>query len=136
LQAILYLETNFLLSFAMGRSSEASALLTGPLGPILLAIPGVCFMEAFSTLKNDQAKSYKVFMESMRNQINEAKRSVVFPDFSVRLIDHLEAALIDREATFNLFKGLLYAAIGGLCASGEVIDSPRDVVSESLSRIL
>jgi hypothetical protein len=135
LRAILYLETNFLVSCATGRSRGANALLTEPIGPILLAIPGLCFMEAFSVLNNEE-KSFNAFKKLIDVQIHEAKRNIVYPDFPSSLVRHLESALIDRERTFNLYKGLLYAAINGLCLSGEVIESPSKAVYEGLITIL
>jgi predicted nucleic acid-binding protein len=131
LQAILYLDTNFLVGCATGRSPKAFALLTEPIGPIRLAIPSVCFMEAFSVL-NHEEKSFRDFRRIVEVQIHEAKRNITFPDFPSSLVRHLEASLIDRERTFDLYEGLLYTAINGLCLSGEVIESGWEIVYESL----
>jgi hypothetical protein len=135
LQAILYLETNFVVGFATGRSREADALLTGPIGPIQLTIPGVCFMEAFSVLNNEE-KSVNNFKRSINVEIHEAKRNIVYPHFPSALVKQLETALGARERTFNLYEGLLFAAIDGLCRTGEVIESPWTVVYKSLHTIL
>jgi hypothetical protein len=100
-----------------------------------LAIPSVCFMEAFSVL-NNQEKSFKDFRKVVEVQIHEAKRNIVFPDFPSSLVRHLEEALIEQKRTFDLYKGLLYTAINGLCRTGEVIESDWKVVYESLLSVL
>jgi hypothetical protein len=135
LQAILYLETNFLVGFATGRSLKASAFLTEPIGPILLVIPGVCFMEAFTVLGNEE-RGFNRFKELVDDQIRAARRNVVFPGFPAVLVQHLEAARIARERVFRDYRSMLNTAIDELCRSGEVIASPAGIVHKSLHTIL
>jgi len=51
---ILYLETNFLMSLALNQDPDAFALLEKAAQDrsLKLAIPQVCFMEAFATIRN------------------------------------------------------------------------------------
>jgi hypothetical protein len=51
---ILYLETNFLMSIAMGRDPEASDLLSQRPAGVRLAMPQVCCMEALSVLNEEK----------------------------------------------------------------------------------
>ena len=96
LRAILYLETNFLVSFATGRSPEAGALLTEPIGPLDLVIPSICFREALTVLNNEE-KRYKRLNNSIDDLVREARRNIAFPGLLSRSLKLLEGAKIARE---------------------------------------
>ena len=51
--AILYIETNFLMSIATGRDPDANHLLLSVPTSVRIAIPAICCMEALSALEDE-----------------------------------------------------------------------------------
>ena len=48
MDVIVYIETNFLMSVAMGREGRGDDLLAAVSGSVCIAIPSGCYMESFS----------------------------------------------------------------------------------------
>jgi hypothetical protein len=53
---IVYVETNFLMSVAMGREARGDDLLTAVSASVRVAIPSGCYMESFSALEDEQKR--------------------------------------------------------------------------------
>ena len=76
---IIYVETNFLLSFATGRDQATADLIASPPDGVEFAIPSVCIMEAFSTFER-MRKQHKRFLEEFQNKVQECDREIVRED--------------------------------------------------------
>jgi hypothetical protein len=69
---ILYLETNFLMSLALNQDPDAFALLEKAAQDrsLKLAIPQVCFMEAFAAIRNRVEESV-TFQRRLEREVNQ-----------------------------------------------------------------
>jgi len=55
---ILYVETNFLMSVAMGRETRGDDLLAAVSTSLRVVIPSGCYMESFSAFEDEQKRRY------------------------------------------------------------------------------
>jgi rRNA-processing protein FCF1 len=53
---IVYVETNFLMSVAMGREARGDDLLAAVSASVRVAIPSGCYMESFSAFEDEQKR--------------------------------------------------------------------------------
>ncbi len=56
MDVILYVETNFLMSVAMGREARGYDLLAVVLESVRIAIPSGCYMESFSAFEDEKKR--------------------------------------------------------------------------------
>ena len=56
MDVIVYVETNFLMSMAMGREARGEDLLAAVSASVRVAIPSGCYMEAFSAFEDEQKR--------------------------------------------------------------------------------
>jgi hypothetical protein len=70
---IVYVETNFLMSVAMGREAQGDELLASVSASVRIAIPSGCFMEAFSAFEDEQ-KRRNWFKGELEKQIGQLRR--------------------------------------------------------------
>ena len=131
---ILYIETNFLMSHATGRDAKTEEVLSRSPIRLRIAMPSVCFMEAFSAFE-DERKRHNRLVGDLEKQIGQSKRNVISPGIS-RLIDHLERAIEELREVFNDFQGRLYGAIELLRTAAELINPTPEILGESLARPL
>ncbi len=127
---ILYVETNFLMSIATGRDSQANTLLENPTASVQIAIPSICCMEAFSALK-DELKRRNRFMDELKKQISQLRRDVT-SSHAQSLLSHLEQSLIENEALLNDVENRLFQALDHLNTKAEMIPLTGDMLQESL----
>ena len=127
---ILYVETNFLMSIATGRDSQAKTLLENPTASVQIAIPSICCMEAFSALE-DELKRRNRFMDELKKQISQLRRDVT-SSHAQSLLSHLEQSLIENEALLNDVENRLFQALDHLNAKAEMIPLTGDMLQESL----
>ena len=132
--ALLYTETNFLMSYATGRSAATDSLISGRFPSIRIVVPSPCFMEAFSTLETERERHNRL-MSALETEIQQAKRNVVSPNAQA-LVAHLQGAVVESRSVFNDFEDRLFRAIGLLSSSSERIDPTPEVYRDSLDNIL
>ena len=74
---ILYLETNFLMSLALNQDPGDSALLEKAAQDrsLRLAIPQVCFMEAFATIRK-RVEERVTFQRLIKTEIKQLERNL------------------------------------------------------------
>ncbi|MEO6811084.1 MAG: hypothetical protein ABI353_18395 [Isosphaeraceae bacterium] len=98
----LYLETNFLVGYAMGRETKADLLLsTSRIPSVSLAIPSICFFEA-GVWREGEIKRRHQLDRTMRDQITQLMRDLVSP-FASSLRSHLHQA---RDANDSYFRSI------------------------------
>jgi len=90
---VLYLETNFLVGCATGRDRVGPDRLASPL--LRSAIPGVCFLEAFSWMEGEN-KRRNAFDRTLKEQLTQLKRDLTSPSAKT-LTSLLEAAIAENE---------------------------------------
>nr|WP_277875769.1 PIN domain-containing protein [Trichocoleus sp. FACHB-90] len=127
---ILYVETNFLMSIATGRDSQANTLLENPTASVQIAIPSICCMEALSALE-DELKRRNRFMEELKKQVSQLRRDVT-SSHAQSLFSHLQQALIENQALFNDVENRLFQALDHLNTKAEMIPLNGDMLQESL----
>ncbi len=126
---LVYIETNFLMSYATGRDLGTNELVTNPPASISFIIPGLCFMEVFSTFESERKRHNKL-INSFQHENATAKRNVVSPH-SQPFINHLKQAEVGLEEIFNEFETRLYHVIQLLSTNAEIIESTSEILQLS-----
>jgi PIN domain len=132
--AILYIETNFLMSIATGRDPEASILLGQTPASVQLVIPSICYMESFSALE-DEVKRHNYFKQQLENQIGEANRDLTSQN-ARSLFLNLSQSRIDYERRLEDIDLRLRQAMGQLSQTAETIALNANMIQESLNSII
>jgi hypothetical protein len=120
------------MSIAMGRDPEADALLKVSDPPVRLAIPSVCYMEAFSTMKHELwlRKNFKLELDRQMTQLERDRISPHVKSLLVSLNESrvaLQNYLDDVGTRFN-------GAIDQLSRKAESIETNPTVIQECLHR--
>lgn len=95
MKVILYLETNFILAMAKGQNGLADNILQNPTEDLTIAIPSICLMESLVAWENQQKRS-KSFIQSVRIEVNEAKRNVRSED-ARSVVEFLDRSVVTYE---------------------------------------
>lgn len=132
--AILYIETNFLMSIATGREAEAIMLLRDLSSAVQLVIPSICYMESLSALE-DEVKRQNKFKEKLTCQIRETKRDVTSEQVA-SLSFHLEESLIYYSNRIDEIQFRLREAIYMLSRNAEMIVLNTEIIEASLNTTL
>jgi len=126
---IFYIETNFLISIATGRDTEAGNLLANPPASVQIAIPGICCLEALSVLEQDK-KSRKNFEQQLNIQINQAQRNMISPH-ARSLSFYLRQARTENEALIEDVELSLFEAQSQVETKAELIALTTDMLQSS-----
>ena len=108
--AIIYIETNFMMSIATGREAEAIMLLRDLSSSVQLVIPSICYMEALSALE-DELKRQNSFKEQLSRQISETKRDVT-SEYATSLYFNLEESLVYYRYRIDEIKWYSHLKVG------------------------
>lgn len=117
--AIVYIETNFLMSITTWREAEAIMLLRDLSSSVQLVIPSICYMEALSALE-DELKRQNSFKEQLSRQVSETKRDVT-SEYATSLSFHLEESLVYYRYRIDEIKFRLREAISLMSRNAEMI---------------
>ena len=131
--AILYIETNFLMSIATGRDPDANNLLLSVPTSVRIAIPAICCMEALSALEDD-IKRRNRFADEQKKQISQLKGDLTSP-YAKSLLFHLEESLNENEGLLNNIKVRLFEALELLADNVEMMELTADTLRESLNTV-
>lgn len=129
--AIIYIETNFLMSIATGREAEAIMLLRDLSSSVQLAIPSVCYMEAWSAFE-DELKRQNSFKEQLSRQISETKRDVTSEKVA-SLSFHLEESLVYYLERIDEIELRLREAISLMSENAEMIVLNSEIIQATLN---
>ncbi len=130
--AIIYIETNFLMSIATGREAEAIMLLRDLSSSVQLVIPSVCYMEAWSAFE-DELKRQNSFKEQLSRQISETKRDVTSEKVA-SLSFYLEESLVYYVERIDEIELRLREAISLMSENAEMIVLNSEIIQASLNR--
>lgn len=111
MRALVYIETNFLMSFAEGRDPATRSLLVNPPMGTQLLLPSICVMEALSRLEKER-KAHAEFAKKMTERTNEYQRGVAWKDRDART-SSLAQAKSDVDYMFGQFEQQLLNVILG-----------------------
>ena len=126
--AIVYIETNFLMSIATGRDPQANVLLQRKPASVRLAIPGICYMEALSVLE-DELKARNRFANELDLQVSQLQRDRT-SQFAKHLLSHLEKAKVENQELADDIQKRLFAAVNQIVVQSETIPLTSDIVQE------
>ena len=96
MDVIVYVETNFLMSVAMGREARGNELLAAVSASVRVAIPSGCDMESFSAFEDDQ-KRRKGFQAELDRQIGQLRRDTTSANAGTLLSSGFADFEADRE---------------------------------------
>lgn len=129
--AILYIETNFLMTIATGREAEAIMLLRELSSSVRLVIPSICYRSSLSALE-DELKRQNYFQQQLSRQISETKRDVT-SEHAASLSFHLEESFIYYRNRVGEIKFRLREAISLLSKNAEMIVLNTEIIEASLN---
>jgi hypothetical protein len=129
--ATLYIETNFILSFASGQDADAGQVLELP-APHKLAIPAVCFMEALSALqrKISELNSYIGELDRWEKDLRRNNTSAI----ARSILQHNQQTKFRAGELINEMDARTAEGIERLCASAVVVPVETATVLDSLRR--
>jgi len=130
---ILYIETNFLMAVATGRDPDAHELLKVT-PPLVLALPTIASMEAFSALEDD-LKGRKRFEGQLDLQIGQLRRDNTSPNAS-DLLASLEQARIQNAKLMNDVQGRLFDLVRDLSSKATLIDTSAQTLRDAVDHEL
>jgi hypothetical protein len=108
--AIVYVETNFLMSVAMGREPRGDDLLATVSASVRVAIPSSCYMESFSAFEDEQ-KRRNWFRAELEKQIVQLRRDTTSAN-AAALLGRLEESRIANDQLLNDVQARLFRFIG------------------------
>lgn len=118
------------MSIATGRDPQADALLQNTLLSLRIAIPGICYMESLSALKDEQASRNR-FKNALDLQIERLKEKNLSLPSTKPLLSHLEQARIENQRLSNDLQESLFQALERL-SKAETILLTDDILQQSL----
>ena len=130
----LYVETNLLMSVATGRDPEAGDLLSLSLEGVRLAIPHVCFIEAFSAL-NEERRRRKQFTNMVMDQVNQLKRDITSAH-AKHLRPQLEQACLVNDELSREVEERLFGAIDRIIHVADLIALSPNSLTRSYHDLL
>jgi len=121
------------MSLALNQDPDASALLEKAAQDRLLrlAIPQVCIMEAFATIKK-RVEERATFQRCIKTEINQLKRSKTSP-VARQLLDELNQSLITNDEYTNRILDDFQEATDRLASLGELFPVGRDSLKKSFA---
>jgi PIN domain len=134
LGVIVYVETNFLMSVAMGRESRGMDLLVQVSGAVRVAIPSSCYMEAFSAFE-DEKKRRNWFKSELDKQIGQLQRDTTSPNAKTLLI-HLEQSRQANGRLLDDVQARLFQFIDQAAGVLEPIPASAGILKLAVSRTL
>jgi len=131
---ILYVETNFLMSIALGRDAEAGNLLLNPPASLQIAIPEVCCMESLSAFESEEKRRLR-FSNELRQLISQLKRDLT--STSARsLLSYLEPSQAENRALLNDIKNRLFIALENIATNATTIPLSTEIIMATFSNNL
>ncbi|WP_422927255.1 PIN domain-containing protein [Singulisphaera sp. PoT] len=131
---IIYVETNFLMSVAMGREEKGYELLDAVSESVRVAIPSGCFMESFSAFE-DEKKRRGWFRDQLDKQINQLKRDATSKNARELLANFTESRLAN-DRLLNDIQDRLFRFVDRASGVLDRIAESDKVLGQSISEIL
>lgn len=131
--AIVYVETNFLMSIAKGQDPQAQELLQNIPYFVRIVVPIICFTESLTTL--EQEEKYNLdFLRQLDIQINQAERDC--SENARLLLSSLEQSRTSFLQRINEIKERFDIAFDQLAKKSEIITLSTSLVEGTLNRAI
>jgi hypothetical protein len=108
-EIIVYVETNFLMSVAMGREARGDDLLAAVSPSVRVVIPSACFMESFSAFEDEQ-KRRNWFRAELDKQIVQLRRDTTSANAGT-LLRRLEESRTANDQLLNDVQARLFQLV-------------------------
>jgi hypothetical protein len=131
---IVYVETNFLMSVAMGREARGEDLLTSVSASMRVVIPSGCFMESFSAFEDEQ-KRRNWFRAELDKQIAQLRRDTTSANAGT-LLRGLEESRIANDQLLNDVQARLFLLVDRAADVLESIPTTPAVLRAAVGRML
>lgn len=129
---IVYVETNFLMSVALGRDARGGDLLAlATSAKLRVAIPAGCYMEAFSAFE-DEGNRRGRFRAELENQIAQLRRDITSPHAG-ELLRHLEESKLVNARLLDDVQDRLFRFVEQAAPVFEQIHAPPSILVEAVT---
>jgi hypothetical protein len=132
--AIVYAETNFLMSVAMGREARGEDLLASVTESVRVAIPSGCYMESFSAFEDEQ-KRRNWFRAELDKQIVQLRRDTTSANAGT-LLSRLEESRIASDQLLNDVQARLFQLVDRAAGILEPIPESPAIIHGALTGLL
>ncbi len=109
MDVVIYVETNFLMSVAMGREARGHDLLAAVSASVRVAIPSGCYIESFSAFEDEQ-KRRNWFRAELDRQMVQLRRDATSANAST-LLRRLEESRIANDQLLNDVQARLFQLV-------------------------
>jgi hypothetical protein len=131
---IVYVETNFLMSVAMGREARGDDLLAAVSASVRVAIPSGCYMESFSAFEDEQKRRNR-FRAELANQIVQLRRDTTSANART-LLARLQESRIANGELLNDVQARLFQFVDRAAAMLEPIPQTPAVIQRAVTAML
>lgn len=133
---LLYIETNFFISFAKNQDKESQRLIEPQqnISNLKIATPAICCMESFSVLEDERRRRHG-FTEKLEREIKELDGNIN-SEYSREILRSLQAAKLKNEAMTNDVENRLFNVIQWAANNIELIQLKSSVLINSIQQEL
>ena len=131
---IVYLETNFLMSVAMGREGQSEELLAAVSESVHIAIPSSCYMESFSAFEDEQKRRNR-FRDELERQIGQLRRDTTSGN-AKELVNRLEQSRIANDELLNDVQARLFRLVERAASIFEPIAEAPSVIYDAVTKMI
>ena len=133
MNVIVYVETNFLMSVAMGREARGDDLLAALSVSVRVAIPSGCYMESFSAFEDEQ-KRRNWFGAELDKQIVQLRRDTTSLNAGT-LLGRLEESRIANDQLLNDVQARMFQLVDRAAGILEpILETPAIIHSAMTER--
>ncbi len=134
MDVIVYVETNFLMSVAMGREARGDDLLAAVSASVRVAIPSGCYMESFSAFEDEQKRRNR-FRAELEQQIAQLQRDTTSANART-LFTRLEESRIANGELLNDVQARLFPFVDWAAGILEPIPQTPAVIQRAVTAML
>ena len=131
---VIYVETNFLMSVAMGREPRGDDLLAAVSATTRVMIPSACYMESFSAFEDEQ-RLRKRFGAELDKQISQLRRYSTSASAGT-LLRSLEESRIANDHLLNDVQARLYQLVERAADVFDRIPETAEVLRAAVGNVL
>lgn len=134
MDVIVYVETNFLMSVAMGREARGDDLFAAVVPSLRVAIPSGCYMEAFLAFEDEQRRR-NWFRAELEKQIGQLRRDTTSANAG-ELLRRLEESRIANDELSNDVQTRLFQVVDRAAGILEPIPESPATIHRALTSML
>jgi hypothetical protein len=131
---ILYVETNFLMSMAMGREANGNGLLAAISAEFRVVIPSGCYMESFSAFEDEQ-KRRNWFSNELDQQIAQLRRDITSAN-AASLLANLEQSRIANDKLLDDVLARLFTFVDQAAPCFDQLQPSPGIIHNAVTNML